>query len=64
LFEKILKSIEPFTSDPKKSIKFCIGCGEPATKLVTYSTEGATIFERYCDKCSEEIGSSESNVHE
>ena len=45
-------------------MKFCIGCGEPATKLVTYSTEGAIILERYCDKCSGEIGSTESNVHE
>jgi hypothetical protein len=55
LLEKILKSIEPFTSDPKKNTKFCITCGEPATKLVTYNTEGAVILERYCDKCAVEI---------
>ena len=55
MLEKILKSIEPFTSDPKRNMKFCIDCGEPATKLVTYSTEGAIILERYCDKCAVEI---------
>ncbi|MDP9490551.1 MAG: hypothetical protein M3P28_10200 [Thermoproteota archaeon] len=55
MLEKILKSIEPFTSDPKKNMKFCIDCGAPATKLVTYSTEGAIILERYCDKCAVEI---------
>ena len=55
LLEKKLKSIEPFTTDPKGNMKFCIGCGEPATKLVTYSTEGAIILERYCDKCAAEI---------
>jgi hypothetical protein len=55
LLVKTLKSIGPFTTDPKKNIKFCIGCGEHATKLVTYSTEGAIILERYCDKCVVEI---------
>ena len=54
LLEKTLKSIEPFTSDPK-SMKFCIECGEPATKLATYKTEGAMILERYCDKCAVKI---------
>ncbi|MDW0119375.1 MAG: hypothetical protein QOK83_04960 [Nitrososphaeraceae archaeon] len=63
MLEKILKSIEPFTSDPKRNTKFCIDCGEPATKLVTYSTEGAIILERYCDKCSGKIGHTDSNVH-
>ncbi|HKQ21595.1 MAG TPA: hypothetical protein VJS91_06120 [Nitrososphaeraceae archaeon] len=54
MLEKILKSIEPFTTDPK-STKFCIDCGSPATKLATYSTEGAVILERYCEKCASKI---------
>jgi hypothetical protein len=54
LLEKTLKSIEPFTTDPK-NIKFCIDCGAPATKLATYNTEGAVILERYCDKCAVKI---------
>jgi hypothetical protein len=46
-----LKSIEPFTSNTEKS-KFCVECGKPATKLVKYSTEGAIIIEKFCDKCA------------
>ncbi|TLX88150.1 MAG: hypothetical protein E6K94_04395 [Thaumarchaeota archaeon] len=53
--EKKLKSIEPFTSSSEKNSRFCIGCGELATKLVKYSTEGAVILEKYCDKCAKEI---------
>ena len=55
MLEKTLKSIEPFTSSKEKNSKFCIGCGEPATKLVKYSTEGAIIIEKYCDKCAKAI---------
>lgn len=55
--KKKLKSIEPFTSGPKDNPKFCINCGARATKLAAYNTEGAVILERYCDKCSREIGS-------
>ena len=55
LLEKKLKSIEPFTSSSEKNSRFCIGCGELATKLVKYSTEGAVILEKYCDKCAREI---------
>jgi hypothetical protein len=55
LLEKKLKSIEPFTSSSEKNSRFCIGCGEPATKIVKYSTEGAVILEKYCDKCAKLI---------
>lgn len=55
MLEKTLKSIEPFTSSAEKNSRFCIGCGEPATKLVKYSTEGAIIIEKYCDKCADAI---------
>ncbi|TLX67034.1 MAG: hypothetical protein E6L03_07740 [Thaumarchaeota archaeon] len=55
MLEKKLKSIEPFTSSSEKNSRFCIGCGELATKLVKYSTEGAVILEKYCDKCAKEI---------
>jgi len=40
---KTLKSIEPFTSNAEKNSRFCVTCGEPATMLVKYSTEGAII---------------------
>ena len=55
MLEKKLKSIEPFTSSSEKNSRFCIGCGELATKLVKYSTEGAVIIEKYCDKCAKAI---------
>ena len=55
MIEKTLKSIEPFTSSAEKNSRFCIGCGELATKIVKYSTEGAVILEKYCDKCAKVI---------
>ncbi|HVD36655.1 MAG TPA: hypothetical protein VNB68_04565 [Nitrososphaeraceae archaeon] len=55
MLEKTLKSIEPFTSNTEKNSRFCIGCGELATKIVKYSTEGAVILEKYCDKCAKVI---------
>ena len=61
MLEKTLKSIEPFTPDAKKNSRFCIGCGELATKIVKYSTEGAIIIEKYCDKCADAIKESKAN---
>jgi len=61
LLEKTLKSIEPFTSSAEKNSRFCVGCGEPATKLVKYDTEGALIIEKYCDKCAKAIEDSSRN---
>lgn len=55
LLEKSLKSIEPFTSSAEKNSRFCVGCGELATNIVKYDTEGAIIIEKYCDKCAEAI---------
>ena len=61
MLEKTLKSIEAFTSSQEKNSRFCIGCGEPATKLVKYGTEGAIIIEKYCDKCAKAIEDSSAN---
>jgi len=61
LLEKILKAIEPFTSRAEKNSRFCIGCGEPAIKLVKYSTEGAIIVEKYCDRCAKAIEDGSAN---
>ena len=60
MLEKTLKSIEPFTSNVEKNSRFCIGCGELATMLVKYSTEGAIIIEKYCEKCANAIEASSS----
>jgi hypothetical protein len=61
MLEKTLKDIEPFTSGGEKNSRFCIGCGEPATKLVKYDTEGAIIVEKYCDRCARAIEDSSGN---
>lgn len=59
--EKILvvrkdtRSIEPYTSNVEKNSRFCIECGQLATKLVKYDTEGAIIIEKYCEKCVKSI---------
>jgi hypothetical protein len=55
MLQKTLKSIEPFTSKAEKNSRFCVGCGEPATNLVKYDTEGAVIIEKYCDKSAKAI---------
>ena len=61
MLEKTLKSIEPFTSKAEKKSRFCMRCGELATKLVKYSTEGAILVEKYCDKCAKAIEDSSAN---
>jgi len=61
MLEKTLKDIEPFTSEAEKNSRFCIGCGEPVTKLVKYNTEGAIIVEKYCDRCAKAIEDSSAN---
>ncbi len=61
MLEKTLKSIESFTPNLEKNSRFCIGCGELATKIVKYDTEGAIIIEKYCDKCAKAIEDSAQN---
>jgi hypothetical protein len=61
LLEKTLKGIEPFTSIAEKNSRFCLGCGEPAIKLVKYSTGGAIIVEKYYYKSAKVIEDSSIN---
>ena len=56
-----LKDIEPFMSGAEKNSRFCISCGELATKLVKYDTEGAIIIEKNCDRCTKAIEDSSIN---
>ena len=30
---------------------FCSYCGELPTKIINYDRDGATLIEKYCDKC-------------
>lgn len=34
---------------------FCVGCGRVATQTALFEIEGATIIERYCDKCAKKV---------
>ena len=55
LLERRLKSIKPFTGSREKNSRFCISCGELATKIVSYSIEGAVIIEKHCDACAKKV---------
>ncbi len=55
MLDKILKSIEPFTARRNQNSRFCISCGELATKIVSYSIEGAVIIEKHCDACAKKV---------
>jgi hypothetical protein len=58
---KDTEGIERFTSKAEKNSRFCIGCGEPATKLVKYSSEGAILVEKYCDRRAKAIEDGSAN---
>jgi hypothetical protein len=53
---KILRSIEPFTNEPKgEKMKTCVNCGKLATQIATFDVDRATVIERYCDNCIESV---------
>jgi hypothetical protein len=54
---KTLKSIEVFSNEADKKVKFCVNCGNVAAHTAFFGVEDATIIERYCDKCVKTIGS-------
>jgi hypothetical protein len=45
---------EPIERNEKNNqrVYFCIGCGSEATQSGLFKIEGATIVERYCDRCA------------
>ncbi len=54
---KTLRSVEPFTNDPKvKKMKICVYCGNLATQIAYFDVGGATVIEKYCDTCIKTIG--------
>ena len=54
MLERTLKSIEPFVSNSEKNSRFCIVWAKPATRVVHYQIEEATLLEKYCDECAKE----------
>jgi hypothetical protein len=33
--------------------KFCVSCGNMATKEALFNVDGAVLIEKYCDTCAE-----------
>jgi hypothetical protein len=50
--EKVLSSLRSF-NDVGKNPKFCISCGNTATKEALFDVDGAMLLEKYCDMCAE-----------
>jgi hypothetical protein len=52
--EKNFSSIRAFVDVGGKA-KFCVSCGSMATQEALFSVDGATIIEKYCDKCAKNV---------
>ena len=52
--EKTFSSLRSFVDVGGKS-KFCVDCGNMATQEALFSVDGATIIEKYCDKCAKKV---------
>ena len=53
--EKFVDKVEPISPKIPFLVIVVDACGELATKIVKYDTEGAIIIEKYCDKCAKAI---------
>ncbi|MDQ3975880.1 MAG: hypothetical protein M3264_05070 [Thermoproteota archaeon] len=49
--EKTFSSERSFVN-VKDNPKFCVNCGNRATKEVLFDVDGAVIIEKYCDTCA------------
>jgi hypothetical protein len=54
MLDKKLKSVEELIANPRKQL-FCIVCGNIASKIAYFETQGATIIERYCNECVKKV---------
>jgi hypothetical protein len=50
--KKVFSSFRSF-DDVGKNPKFCVSCGNTATKEALFNVDGAMIVEKYCDICAE-----------
>ena len=57
MIDRINPKFEPIEKNEEKKGRkyFCIGCGSEATQTALFKTEGATILERYCDRCAKRV---------
>jgi hypothetical protein len=49
--EKNFSSIRALVDVGGKA-KYCVSCGNTATQEATFTVEGATMIEKYCDSCA------------
>jgi hypothetical protein len=49
--DKVFSSFRSFDDVGKK--KFCVTCGNTATKEALFNVDGAVLIEKYCDICAE-----------
>jgi hypothetical protein len=52
--QKSFSSFRSFVDVGGKS-KFCVDCGNMAIQEALFSVDGATIIEKYCDKCAKKV---------
>ena len=52
--EKTLSSLRSFVDVGGKA-KFYVDCGNKATQEALLIVDGATIIEKYCDKCAKKV---------
>ena len=52
--EKTFSLLRPLADVGGKS-KFCVDCGNTATQEALFNVDGATIIEKYCDKCAKKV---------
>ena len=55
--ERSKVEFKPIERDAKNKNRlfFCVACGNVATQTAHFKIEGATIIERYCDKCAKSV---------
>jgi hypothetical protein len=52
IMEKVFSLLRPFVN-VKENPKFCVSCGNTATKEILFDVSGAVLIEKYCEICAE-----------
>jgi hypothetical protein len=50
--EKVFSLLRSFV-DVSGKAKFCVSCGNMATREILFDVGGAVLIEKYCDTCAE-----------
>jgi hypothetical protein len=52
IMEKVFSSSRSFVN-VKENPKFCLSCGNMATKEILFDVGNAALIEKYCETCAE-----------